>query len=156
MELSLYKPNKNDLWFRQKLLADEETMLYNKAWGGVIDFEPEKWQNWYNKWILEHESERFYRYLLDVETKEWVGEIAYHYDETKRRYLLNLIILAKHRKKGYGKAGLRLLCEIAKGNGIKEVYDDIAIDNPAIILFKEEGFMEVGQKEEYILLRKKL
>ena len=32
------KPKPEDLWFRQKLLADEETMSYNLAWGGTISF----------------------------------------------------------------------------------------------------------------------
>ena len=35
--ISLYKPKLEDLWFRQKFMADPETMSYNDAWGGTID-----------------------------------------------------------------------------------------------------------------------
>lgn len=35
---TLYVPRLEDMWFRQKMLADETTMFYNHAWGGVIDF----------------------------------------------------------------------------------------------------------------------
>ena len=31
--LTLVKPNIDDLWFREKLMADEDTMSYNAKWG---------------------------------------------------------------------------------------------------------------------------
>ncbi len=34
--LALYEPKYEDLWFRQMMLADEDTMSYNHAWGGTI------------------------------------------------------------------------------------------------------------------------
>ena len=30
--ITLYTPSLEDLWFRQKMMADEETMSYNHAW----------------------------------------------------------------------------------------------------------------------------
>ena len=39
-----WKPEIKDLWFRQALLADPETMAYNRAWGGTIPFPEEKWE----------------------------------------------------------------------------------------------------------------
>ena len=36
--LHLYKPELEDLWFREKLLSDPDTMSYNNKWGGTIDF----------------------------------------------------------------------------------------------------------------------
>ncbi len=41
--VALYIPTLEDLWFRQKFLSDSETMSYNHAWGGTIDFPEEKW-----------------------------------------------------------------------------------------------------------------
>ena len=46
-----YKPELKDLWFRKKMLEDEETMTYNKAWGGTIPFPEEDWKEWYDHWI---------------------------------------------------------------------------------------------------------
>lgn len=40
--LTLYEPKYEDLWFRQMMLADEDTMSYNHAWGGTIPFGEDK------------------------------------------------------------------------------------------------------------------
>ena len=153
--LSLYIPEYKDLWFRQQMLNDEETMSYNHAWGGTVSFDEERWKDWYEYWIIDHEDRRYYRYLKD-EKDQFIGEIAYHYDEELDGYIADVIIYFKHRGKGYGSIGLDLLCQVAKQNGIKELYDDIAIDNPAIEMLKRHGFIEVGRTDEKIILKKNL
>lgn len=67
-----------------------------------------------------------------------------------------MIIYAPYRGKGYGHEGLTLLCEYAKNNGVMELYDDIAIDNPSINLFLKCEFKEVLRTDEYVLVRKEL
>lgn len=67
-----------------------------------------------------------------------------------------MIIASKYRGRGYGKAGLLLLCEQAKDNGMDSIYDNIAIDNTAVRLFIECGFMEEYRTEEIIMLKKQL
>lgn len=153
--LSLYEPKYDDLWFRQMLLDDEETMSYNHAWGGTISFPKEKWQDWYNSWIIKHDNERYYRYLKN-EDGQFVGEIAYHFDEEIKGDIANVIIYSPYRRKGYGKQALELLCSVAKKNGIATIYDDIAIDNSAIQLFLDNGFIEVYRTKEKIILKKEL
>ena len=54
--IELYKPEIEDLWFRQKMLSDEQTMNYNNAYGGIIHFPEECWGNWYERWILNPEQ----------------------------------------------------------------------------------------------------
>ncbi len=152
--IELVIPKLEDLWFREKLLADEETMSYNHAWGGTISFSEEKWQNWYDRWVINHENKRYYRYLKDE--KGFVGEIAYHYDPEYDGYVADVIIFSQFRGRGYGSQGLKLLCEAAKENGIKVLYDDIAIDNTAISLFKKKGSCEVNRTDEKIILKKDL
>ena len=68
----------------------------------------------------------------------------------------DIIVYAKYRGKGYGEQGLRMLCEAAKSNGLELLYDDIAIDNPAIPLFLKVGFMEEYRTDEIIMLKKEL
>ena len=155
MQLFLYEPKIEDLWFRQEILQDEETMSYNSAWGGTISFPREDWAEWFDHWIIHHEGKRFYRYLQN-EKKEFVGEIAYHFDAEYGGYMANVIILARNRKKGYGTLGLQLLCAEAKKRGIAEIYDDIAIDNPGISLFLKAGFVEQYRTDQIILLKKRL
>ena len=149
--IKLYKPKLEDLWFRKALLGDEETMSYNHHWGGAIPFPEEDWADWYDHWIINAGKERFYRYLVN-ENDEFVGEIAYHFDG--EHYLADIIVAAQYRNKGYGKEGLSLLCLVAKENGIQELYDDIAIDNPAISLFLKLGFAEEYRTQEIIMLKK--
>ena len=153
--ISLYEPKYDELWFRKMILADEETMSYNNAWGGTISFPKEKWRDWYDYWIINHDNKRYYRYLKD-EDNQFIGETAYHFDEGIQGYIANVIIYTPYRRKGYGKQALNLLCDAAKSNGINTLYDDIAIDNPAIKLFLDNGFIEEYKTKEKIILKKEL
>ncbi len=145
-------PSLKDLWFREHLLADEDTMSYNHAWGGTISFSEEKWADWYDRWIVHHDHQRFYRYLED--DNGYVGEIAYRYDPEYNGHVASIIIEARFRGKGYGACGLELLCSAAKHNGIGVLYDDIAIDNTAVKLFLKQGFSEIYRTTEKIVLKK--
>ena len=147
-------PTLEDMWFRESLLADEETMSYNHAWGGTISWPKEKWREWYEHWIVNHEEKRYYRYLKDE--NGFVGEIAYHYDPEYDGFVADIIIFSGYRGKGYGYRGLELLCDAARENGISVLYDDIAIDNTAVRLFLKKGFYEEYRTKEKIVLRKDL
>jgi len=153
--LTVYKPRYEDLWFRQQLLADEATMTYNHAWGGTIAFPKERWQSWYDFWVRNPEGQRYYRYLKN-EAGDFIGEIAYHYDDDDAIFLADVIVYARYRGKGFGGQALDLLCGAAKENGVSVLYDDIAIDNPAISLFLKHGFREERRTKETVYLRKEL
>ena len=152
--LELYEPQVEDLWFKEKMMGDERTMSYNHAYGGTIPFPKEHWADWYERWIINHNGKRFYRYIKDGDT--FVGEAAYHFDGERQIYIADVIIYAPYRGKGYGRKGLLLLCETAKANGIKELYDDIAIDNSSVSLFLKCGFAEVLRTSEYVLVKKEI
>ena len=94
--LTLVKPAFDDLWFRKNLMADEETMSYNARWGGTIPFPEEEWESWYESWVRNPGASRYYRYLMNSEN-EYVGEIAYHYDEFRDIYICDVIVLAQYR-----------------------------------------------------------
>lgn len=152
-EISFYKPQIDDLWFREALLADPDTMSYNHAWGGTIPFPREDWVEWYSLWIAKPEQ-RFYRYITTGRSRSFVGEAAWHYDRERKIFLADIIISARCRRQGYGKAGLQRLCAEAKKAGIPALYDDIAIDNPGISLFLQCGFQEEYRTKEIIMLKK--
>lgn len=149
-----YVPALAELSFRQSLLADPATMAYNHAWGGTIEFPASRWPEWYDQWVARPQGRRFYRYLRVGGT--FVGEIAWHWDEARRLHLADVIVLARFRGNGYGRAGLQLLCQAAREAGIERLYDDIAADNPAIGLFLSEGFVEEFRTDEIIMLKKTL
>ena len=150
-----YKPHLEDLWFRQAMMADPETMSYNNAWGGTIPFPRENWEEWYDYWVI-NPKDRFYRYITTGKSRSFVGEAAYHYDNDLNIYLADIIIAARSRRHGYGKAGLEMLCEVAQKEKIPELYDNIAINNPGINLFLQCGFQEDYRTEEIIMLKKVL
>ena len=152
--IELYKPKIEDLWFKEKMLSDEQTMSYNHAYGTTILFPKERWENWHDRWITNHENKRFYRYIK--ENGAFLGEVAYRFDEERQIYIADVIVYAPYRRKGYGHKALLLLCETAKNNGLKELYDDIAIDNPSVAVFLKCGFKEVLRTNEYILVKKDL
>ena len=137
-------------------MADEATMSYNAVWGGTIPFPENAWNDWYDHWLVHHDNKRFYRYLRDSETKSFIGEIAYHYDEKRKIWLADVIVASEYRGKGYGSAGLQLLCDAANANGVDVLRDDIAVDNPAIGLFLKAGFTEEYRTHEIIMLKKDL
>ena len=148
------EPEFRDLWFRKMMLEDDETMSFNHAWGGTIPFPEERWDDWYDYWIRNSGDTRYYRYLQNEGS--FVGEIAYRYDIDLEGYAANVIIFSRFRERGYGSEALELLCSEARRNGVNALYDDIAADNPAIRLFKKQGFQEVKRSKDTILLKKTL
>ncbi len=138
--LKVVKPELEDLWFRESMMADIETMSYNDAWGGTIPFPKEDWEEWYTLWVRNSGQERYYRYLKDDANKVFVGEISYHFDKLRNIYICDVIIKAEFRKQGFGTQGIQLLCEAAKANGVEALYDNIAADNPSAHLFLKNGF----------------
>lgn len=151
-----YCPSLQELRFRELLLSDEETMAYNAAWGGTIPFPEEKWESWYSRWLEVPENRRYYRYLYEPELYAFVGEIAYHYDEERNIYLCDVIVLAKYRGRGFGTAGIDLICKAAKENGIDTLYDDIAANNPSYRLFLKNGFTVDYKNNDVVMVKKKL
>ena len=151
--LKVVKPELEDLWFRESMMADIETMSYNDAWGGTIPFPKEDWEEWYTLWVRNSGQERYYRYLKDDANKVFVGEISYHFDKLRNIYICDVIIKAEFRKQGFGTQGIQLLCEAAKANGVKVLYDDIAADNPSTHLFLKSGFSIEFQNDEIVMVK---
>ena len=154
--LKVVKPELEDLWFRESMMADIETMSYNDAWGGTIPFPKEDWEEWYTLWVRNSGQERYYRYLKDDVNKVFVGEISYHLDKLRNIYLCDVIIKAEFRRQGFGTQGIQLLCEAAKANGVEALYDNIAADNPSAHLFLENGFSIEFQNDEILMVKRVL
>lgn len=93
--------------------------------------------------------------MQKADTKDLIVEVAYHLDKDKNIFICDIIIFAKYRKQGFGATALNLLCNAAKENGVKELYDNIAINNPSISLFLKNGF-NIEYKTETIIMVKKV
>lgn len=151
--LSVHRPAMDELRFKQMMMADEQTMSYNHAFGGTIPFPEERWTEWYSRWIVNNGNKRYYRYLKNADGI-FVGEISYHHDSEMNVYMADVVMYSEYRGRGYGRQALDMLCNIAKENGITELYDEIAADNPSIRLFLRHGFSEESRTENTVILKK--
>ena len=116
MSLCLHIPAFEELDFRQKLYADPDTMTYNRGYApfpgydpvsGCIDFCPERWETWYEKWI-GRVPERFYAYL-QREDGVFVGDVCYYPTGNDGERMIGIVIHSACRGMGYSGEGLRLL-----------------------------------------------
>ncbi len=154
MNLSLYIPKLEDYWYEEKIESDPLSMSYNAGYEvsyfgyhydtGCIDFPKERWKDSYKK---RNEENRYFAYIKDNNTNEFVGYVNYHFNKSEDRYDCGIVIESIYRGKGYSKKALKLLCDVARRNGIKELYDNFEIDRGNTLeLFKQVGFEVV---EEY-------
>lgn len=151
--LKLYLPKLEDYWYEEKMLKDPNTMSYNAGYSvsyygyhydtGCIDFPKDKWKEKFDK---RQGKNVYFAYILDSENNEFIGYCNYQYNEKSDKYECGLLIEAKYRGKGYSKESLTLLCEEARKNGIKELYDTFEVDRGnALKIFESVGFKIVNE-----------
>ena len=152
--IELYVPELEDYWFEELIESDPDTMEYNAGYDvsyygyhydtGCIDFPKDRWIITYEKRIKEN---RYFAYIKDTQLDEYVGYVNYQYIKDEDRYDCGVVVYSKYRGKGYAKAGLQLLCEQAKKNGIKELYDNFEIDRGhTLSLFESVGFKVIEEQ----------
>lgn len=146
--LSLYIPKIEDYWYEEKLQSDAKTMSYNAGYDvsyygyhyetGCIFFPKERWKETEKK---RQSKKRFFAYLKDEISNEFVGYVNYQYNEKNNRYECGILIEASKRKQGYAHQGLKLLCNYAKSQGIKSLYDNFETDRENTLkVFESMGF----------------
>jgi len=155
-ELRLYIPKPEDGWFYMQMLSDPATMAYNAPWfppDGCIPFTEADWANWYPNWIGQ-EPERFYAYLQRVSDGAFVGGVNCHHTPERDWWDMGILLYAPERGKGYGRQGLRLLCEQAfRVNGIARLYNEFEPARAAALrIHKAVGFREIGMENGIVQL----
>ena len=146
--LTIYKPELKDYWYEKKINEDANSMSYNAGYDvsyygyhydtGQIDFPENRWEEVYNK--RKNDNKRFFAYLKDIDSNEFVGYVNYQYDNDEDRYDCGIVIEYNKRGHGYAKEGLKLLCEEAKKNDIKELYDNFEKNRDGTQVFFDLGF----------------
>lgn len=158
--LKLYIPNESELFYRQKILSDPQTMSYNKGCElgfdgydnetGCIAFTEDKFAAWHSYWI-NNEPERFYAYLQN-ESGEFIGEVNFHITDSKTAEI-GIIIEAKQRKKGYSRAGLTLLIEKAKSLGVEKLINRFEFSRTAALkTHLAVGFKKIDENAVELIL----
>lgn len=152
--ISLYIPNIEDYWYEKKIQSDPLTMSYNAGYDvsyygydydtGCIDFPKKRWQEIYDRRLKD---KKYFAYIKDNDLNEFVGYVNYQYNNKDNRYECGILIESIYRGKGYSKTALKLLCDAAKNNGIKELYDNFEIDRGNTLdIFKDIGFRVVKEQ----------
>lgn len=90
----------------------------------------------YGCWVLEAEDEiRGYAVLSAA-----AGEA----------HVLNICVAPGYQRRGYGRALLRHLIGLAREYGASQLFLEVRPSNvPAILLYQEEGFTQVGRRTGY-------
>ena len=169
-KLELYIPALDELWFRQKMMSDAETMSYNANYDdyagyhrdtGCIDFPKSEWGEWYKDWVGK-EPKRFYAYIKRTSDGEWIGDVCFHYAPEYDWWDMGIVIYAPYRGKGYSVPALRLMSEYAfKQCGVTRLHNYFETSRLAALKAHfAVGFRDMGvtdgiqhlllTKEEYI------
>ena len=120
--LSLHMPGVRDMDYRQRILAQPETMSYNAGQAldaegydvatGCIDFPMTDWRFWRDVWLWREPS-RYSAYVRDDETGAFVGEVVLRQEGEPGCYEMGVVIEACHRGKGYSTEAMALLLDVA-------------------------------------------
>lgn len=150
--LYLRIPSFEELGYRQKILAQPDTMSYNRGYEigldnynnetGCIDFREEYWEDWFSRWV-NNMPDRYYAYIIKCDEHSPIGEVALRYVEEKAAYCVNIIIEARYRGMGYSEEALKLLADAAFNElNAEKIYDDF----PAARVSADRAFKRVGFK----------
>lgn len=155
-ELRLYIPKPEESRFYIQMHSDPATMAYNAPWfppDGCIPFTEADWPDWYEKWIGA-EPERFYAYLQRVSDGAFVGGVNFHRTPERDWWDMGILVYAPERGKGYGRQGLRLLCDRAfRVNGVARLHNDFEPTRDAAYhIHKAVGFRETGVENGIVQL----
>ncbi|MDD4492956.1 MAG: GNAT family N-acetyltransferase [Eubacteriales bacterium] len=165
----LHVPKLDELWYRQKLLSDAETMSYNKGCNlgfdgydnntGCIDFFENKWQSWFD-YFIGNEPERYYAYIVRKEDNAFIGEVNLHKSENADWYDMGIVLEARYRGKGYAVEALKLLLNYAFHSlGAKAVHNDFEETRIAAVkTHLSAGFTEYAKHDgiiELVITREK-
>lgn len=161
--LELYLPEWNDLWFQEKLLADPETMFYNKDWDvtykgyhrdtGCVDFPESQWAEWYANWIGQ-EPERFFAYVRRTSDGAWIGTVSFRYSPQDDWWEMSIVLYAPYRGMGYAEPALELMLhhafDVCK---ISRIHNDFELCRKEESAWKTHfavGFREISREDGWL------
>ncbi len=162
MEIRLHVPTYEELLYREMLLADPQTMSYNRGYDidsrnydkstGAIRFPRSEWKDWY-EYFVGQKTERYYAYIEC--DGEFVGEVNLHKSKPERNVFdMGIVVEAKHRGKGIAKAALIKLLEVAFTEyGIDAVENEFEpTRHAALNLHKSAGFKVIETNGKIVKL----
>jgi ribosomal-protein-alanine N-acetyltransferase len=90
----------------------------------------------YSAWVLQRGNELIGYAMLSIAADE--------------AHLLNVCAAPEQQGHGHGRRLLRAMLQLARGRGVKRVFLEVRPSNtPAIGLYHDEGFNEIGRRPRY-------
>jgi RimJ/RimL family protein N-acetyltransferase len=165
MRLTLHVPSIREMEYRQKLLADPDTMSYNAGYDlgfpgyhndtGCIDFPQEKWAGWYERFI-GREPEKFYAYVERESDGAFIGEVVLRQEGAPGRDEMGVVIEACHRGKGYSAEAMHLLMDTAFNRlGAEVVCNDFERSRAAALRLHLNVGFEIVREDDCVHLELK-
>lgn len=170
--LKLHVPSLEELWYRERLMADPDTMSYNRGYvlpfegynpqTGCIPFPREQWAEWY-AFFINQEPLRYYAYVVRESDGAFLGEVNLHKSETHGWHEMGIVLEARHRGMGYSVPALRLLMAHAfEVMGVEAIHNDFEASRSAAtrahlaagfsVLRNADGLLELLMtREQYAL-----
>lgn len=153
-KIELHKPTVDELWFRSDCMEDAKTMSYNAGYNveykgyhkdtGCIDFPKSEWANWAEEKL--NNPNFFYAYILDVETRKFVGYVNFNKNQETKKATMGIVIRDEYRGNGYMRRSMEKLIEKAKELGVKNLTDTVPKNRQnALKVFYAFGFEKVGE-----------
>ena len=162
--LALHVPALDELWYRERILADPGTMRYNRGYHldfpgyhgdtGCIDFPRGQWERWH-RFFCQSEPERYYAYIVRREDGLFLGEVNLHKNASGDWYDMGIVLETAHRGRGYAAEALRLLLQEAFDRlGALEVRNDFEPDRvSALKAHLSAGFTIAGEENGLVQVR---
>lgn len=155
----LHNPRLDELWYREALYQDKETMSFVDICKHEIDNWPPKNQNELKEWFIDNNvnMSNFYSYIIDKEKNIPVGEVSVYYHKTFGKYIIHIIVQDKFRHQGFGTEAVQLVLEhVFKVMNLDAIYE---IREPERIevknLFSKLGFSIADDNDELLWLTKR-
>jgi len=161
--LTLYVPQIAELWYREKLLSDPDTMSYNKGYNlnsvtyhndtGCIDFPENQWQQWYDYFVM-NSPQCYYAYIKRIEDGCFIGEVNLHKNNSGEWYDMGIVLEGQYRGQDFSVEAMRLLLNEAFGefSAVAVRNDFEATREAALKLHLSVGFEIVNEENGIILL----
>lgn len=161
--LILHVPELSELWYREKLLSDPDTMSYNKGYNlnsdtyhndtGCIDFPKNQWKQWYD-YFVKNSPQCYYAYVKRIEDGCFIGEVNLHKSNSGDWYDMGIVLESQYRGKGFSiEALILLLNEAFNCFSAKAVRNDFEITREtALKLHLVVGFQIVREEKGIVIL----
>jgi ribosomal-protein-alanine N-acetyltransferase len=120
--------------------ADALSYIHNNCFN-------EKWSE--NEFKTLMENEKLWKFFVAENEKEPIGYIS-SYLIVDEANIVNIAVLEKYRKMGYGSLILEKFISFCKENGILKIMLEVRKSNiGAIALYEKYGFYKVGESKNH-------